>query len=154
MRTMLLSFKAEVFDKLVAGRKIYEHRKVFPSEPIKAYLYVSSPVKAVSGIIVLNNKTDMEEWKIKYSYDQAAVIRIEDYLLKHRYAMEISEFQQTEGITLEQLRMDLPGFVVPQMYYYIDNTPLLDYLETHLTPIGEKTTNDFSNIDSTMICVN
>ena len=37
MRTMLLSFKADVYQKVITGEKIYEHRKVFPDEPIKAY---------------------------------------------------------------------------------------------------------------------
>lgn len=68
MRTMLLSFKADVYQKVITGEKIYEHRKVFPDEPIKAYLYVSTPVKAVVGIMHLNNRTAIEEWKEKYRF--------------------------------------------------------------------------------------
>ena len=34
MRTMLLSFKADVYKRVLSGEKIYEHRKVFPNEPI------------------------------------------------------------------------------------------------------------------------
>lgn len=47
MRTMLLSFKANVYKKVITGEKIYEHRKVFPNESIKAYLYVSTPIKSI-----------------------------------------------------------------------------------------------------------
>ena len=44
MRTMLLSFKADVYKRVITGEKIYEHRKVFPDEPVLAYLYVSDVV--------------------------------------------------------------------------------------------------------------
>lgn len=152
MRTMLLSFKADVYKKVVTGEKIYEHRKVFPSEPIKAYLYVSAPVKSVVGIMHLNNKIALERWKEKYSYDENALERIASYLKHHKYAMEIVDFQDTNKISLEQLRIDLPGFIVPQMYYYIDDTPLLEYLEQNLVPCGAKIVHDFSNVTSEKIC--
>lgn len=153
MRTILLSFKADVHKRLVAGQKIYEHRKVFPNEPIVAYLYVSAPVKAITGIVLLGNRTELETWKEKYGYDTDAVKRIEEYQLHHKYVMEIQEFQNTNCITLDQLRKDLDSFVVPQMYYYIDGTPLKEYLENNLCFVGEKRLNDFSNISSNMICV-
>ncbi|MBO5417279.1 MAG: hypothetical protein J6A50_01585 [Clostridia bacterium] len=152
MRTMLLSFKADVYKKVITGEKIYEHRKVFPDEPIKAYLYVSTPIKAIVGIMHLNNKTAIEGWKEKYSNDEKALTRIDKYLQHHKFAMEISDFQDTNKIPLEQLRIDLPGFVVPQMYYFIDETPLLDYLEQNLIPCGEKIVHDFSHRTSEQIC--
>lgn len=76
MRVMLLSFKADVFDRVKSDEKIYEHRRVFPDEPVKAYLYVSTPVKSIVGIMRLENKVKIESWKEKYSYDQATVTRI------------------------------------------------------------------------------
>ena len=66
MRTMLLSLKPEVFTNVQSGVKIYEHRRVFPDEPVKAYIYVSRPVQALSGVMYLGNKTDIEDWKEKY----------------------------------------------------------------------------------------
>lgn len=149
---MLLSFKADVYEKVIAGEKIYEHRKVFPDEPVLAYLYVSAPVKAIVGIMKLENKTSIESWKDKYSYDTDVVTRIDACLEHHKYAMEIAEFQETNSIALEKLRMDLPGFVVPQMYYYIDDSELLIYLKKNLRPIGKKIVHDFSNISSDSIC--
>lgn len=56
MRRMLLSFKPRVYNKLLSGIKIYEYRKVFPDETIKAYLYVSYPVCAITGIIHLGKR--------------------------------------------------------------------------------------------------
>ncbi len=152
MRTMLLSFRADVFQRVLSGEKIYEHRKVFPDEPIEAYLYVSTPVKAIKGIMHLNNKTSLEIWKQQYSYDKDAVKRIDDYLLLHKYAMEISDFQNTTEISLQRLREDVPGFVVPQMYYFIDDSYLLDYLKRNLKADGKLIVHDFSAIDSSQIC--
>ena len=152
MRTMLLSFKADVYKRVITGEKIYEHRKVFPDEPVVAYLYVCAPVKAITGIMKLNNKTSIEAWKDKYSYDDKALTRIDEYLVHHNYAMEITEFQETNRIPLEQLRDEMPGFVVPQMYYYIENSKLLEYLEKNLQPIGEKIVHDFSDVSSDLIC--
>lgn len=154
MRTMLLSFKADVYKRVISGEKIYEHRKVFPDEPVLAFLYVSAPIKAIAGIMKLEHKTSIKDWKIKYSYDPIAVSRIDAYLEHHKYAMEITEFQETNSIPLKKLRNDLPGFVVPQMYYFIDNSELLDYLENNLKPIGKKIVHDFSNITSDLICQN
>lgn len=154
MKTMLLSFKADVYKRVITGEKIYEHRKVFPDEPVLAYLYVSAPVKAIVGIMKLENKTSIESWKEKYSYDMRAVARIDTYLEHHKYAMEITEFQETNSIALEKLRVDLPGFVVPQMYYYIDDSKLLNYLKMNLKPTGKKIVHDFSNVSSDLICKN
>lgn len=53
MRKMLLSFKPEVYEKIKAGTKIFEHRRNFPDEFIMAYMYVSAPVKAIIGIVYL-----------------------------------------------------------------------------------------------------
>lgn len=152
MRTMLLSFKADVYKRVITGEKIYEHRKVFPDEPVVAYLYVSAPVKAITGIMKLNNKTSIASWKDKYSYDDKALTRIDEYLVYHKYAMEITEFQETNSIPLEQLHDKMPGFVVPQMYYYIENSELLEYLEKNLQPVGEKIVHDFSDVSSDLIC--
>lgn len=62
MRTMLLSLKPEVFQNVQSGKKIYEHRRVFPDEPIKAYIYISRPIQALAGIMYLGNKVNIEDW--------------------------------------------------------------------------------------------
>ena len=152
MRTMLLSFKADVYKRVLSGEKIYEHRKVFPDEPITAYLYISAPIKSIAGIMHLNNKIRIERWKEKYSYDDAALQRINEYINQYKFAMEITDFQNTNMISLEQLRIDIPSFIVPQMYYFIDNTELLSYLKDRLKPVNPKITHSFDNISSDLIC--
>lgn len=104
MRTMLLSLKPEVFQNVKSGKKIYEHRRVFPDEPIKAYIYISRPIQALAGIMYLGNKVNIEDWKEKYKEDVEAQIRIEDYLQHHKVAMEIQRFQNTSSITLAEIK--------------------------------------------------
>ena len=66
MRTMLLSFKADVFERVKSGEKIYEHRRVFPDESVKAYLYISTPVKAIVGIMRLDNRVQIDMTRQRY----------------------------------------------------------------------------------------
>ena len=56
MRTMLLSFKPEWYNKIMDGSKLFEYRRTFPNEEIMAYMYVSSPVKMIVGRIHLGKK--------------------------------------------------------------------------------------------------
>lgn len=152
MRIMLLSLKEDVYRRVISGEKIFEHRKVFPDEPVKAYIYVSSPIKAICGIMYLSNKTSLLDWKKKYKDDFECVKRIDNYLVNYNYAMEINRFERTNAIDLSKLRLDLSKFVVPQMYYYIENTELHKYLEENLEVDGFVVTNDYENIKSDMIC--
>lgn len=122
MRKMLLSFKPEVYEKIKAGKKIYEHRRNFPDEPIMAYMYVSAPIKAVTGIVYLGKRHLLSEWKEVFKDDMDVVARIEKYQKSYRYVMEIDEFFETTKVSLEELRRDVPGFVAPQMYIFGWNT--------------------------------
>lgn len=151
---MLLSFKPEIYKKIVSGDKIFEHRKVFPDEPIIAYLYVSHPISSITGILQLGKRHRLEDWKQEFSYDNEAIKRINDYMKKQKYAMEILQFTETNRISLETLRECVSGFVVPQMYYYLDNTELLEYLETNLKPTSLVIRHVFDSIESTQICRN
>lgn len=156
MRNMLISFKPEVFEKLATGKKVFEHRRVFPAEPIRAYIYVSRPVQAIKGIVYLGNRTYLEDWKEKYAYDSEAIKRIDNYIKNEGYkvVMEVQGFQDTSSISLKRLREIFPNFLIPQMYYYLDDTPLLEYLQNNLINEGSLVEHDFSNVISEIICVN
>lgn len=154
MRTMLLSFKPSVYERVINGIKIYEHRRTFPDEPIKAYLYVSRPVQKITGVMYLGNRQSLEDWKRVYSYDIEAIDRIERYQIKNRYVMEIQQFQKTNGISLSDILKIFPDFRIPQMYIYLDGTALLDYLENNIKPEGDPIYHSFENITSDMICRN
>lgn len=43
--------------------------------------------------------------------------------------MEINKFENTNAIPLNKLRDNLIKFIVSQMYYFIENSELLEYLE-------------------------
>ena len=36
----------------------------FPNEPIKAYMYVSSPVCAITGIVYLGKRHELKDWEL------------------------------------------------------------------------------------------
>lgn len=153
MRTVLLSLKPEVFQNVLSGKKIYEHRKVFPDGPVTAYIYISRPIQALAGIMYLGNKKEIIEWKKTYKDDCAAIERIDEYLKHHKVAMEIQKFQNTTSVSLDEIKKVFPQFIIPQMYYYLDDHPMLQYLENNLIPIGEPIIHTFENITSDQICV-
>ena len=127
---------------------------MFPNEPVKAYIYVSAPMKAICGIMYLSNKTSLLEWKERYKDDIECIKRIDEYLPKHKFGMEINRFENTNAISLEQLKNDLSKFIVPQMYYFIEDSELLSYLEDNLVSDGLVVTHTYENITSDMICKN
>ena len=153
MRTMLLSFKPSVYENIKTGVKIFEHRRSFPNEPIKAYMYVSSPVCAITGIIYLGKRHVLRDWELEFASDKEAVERIKKYRESYNYAMEIVKFQETTEISLSQLRTDIEGFIVPQMYYYLDGKLLLAYLENKLEDKEINIKHTFENITSSQVCV-
>ena len=153
MRKMLLSFKPEVYEKIKSGKKIFEHRRNFPDEPIMAYMYVSAPVKAITGIVYLGKRHLLSDWHEKFKDDKDAVVRIEKYQESYRYAMEINEFQETTEISLDDLRRDIPEFYAPQMYIYLDGTDLLEYIENNIKSLDENIKHNFKEISADMVCV-
>jgi hypothetical protein len=117
------------------------------------HIYISRPVQALTGVMLLGNKKEIIEWKETYKDDCAALERIEEYLKHHKVVMEIQKFQNTSSISLEEIKKVFPNFLIPQMYYYLDDHPLLQYLKDNLAPIGEPITHTFENITSDQICV-
>ncbi len=152
---MLLSFKPHIYQKIYDGLKIFEHRRNFPDEKVLAYMYISKPVRAIKGIVYLNNRHTITDWENEFASDSDAISRIKEYEKSYRYAMEISEFQETNEISLDDLKRDFPNFTVPQSYIYLDKNPeLLKYIEARLTLKGKKIKHKFSNITAEQVCVN
>lgn len=153
MRTMLLSFRPEWYEKIKNGTKIFEYRSSFSTEEVMAYMYVSTPVKSIVGKIHLGKRMEIAMWKDEYGDDKEVMERIEEFVLKRRYVMPILSFQLTEAISLEELRAFDSKFVSPQMYYYLDNYPKLsDHIKENAIDIGEIMENDFRVIDKDDIC--
>lgn len=155
LRKMLLSFRPDVYEKIKSGVKIFEHRRNFPDEPIMAYMYVSSPVKAITGVVYLGKRHCLSDWLEYYKEDSNAVTRIKEYMetYHYRYAMEIDSFQETSQISLDDLRENIPGFVAPQMYIYLDGTELLEYIESNLKMTDLQVEHSFERIEACQVCV-
>ena len=70
MRTMVMSFKPDVYERIACGQKIFEHRRTFPDETIKVYMYVSKPICAVMGILLLGKRHSLQKWKQEFIFFQ------------------------------------------------------------------------------------
>jgi hypothetical protein len=70
----------------------------------------------------------------------------------HNVGMQIDDLYETNAIQLEKLRVDLDKFVVPQMYYYLNDTQLFNYLKVNIKKTGLQVHHDFCNITSNDIC--
>ena len=133
-------------------KKIYEHRKVFPDEPVKAYIYVSKSIQAICGVMYLSNKTSLLDWREMYKEDVATVKRIDVYLPIHKFGMEINRFEYSNSIPIVELRQNLDKFIIPQMYYYIEDLDLLRYIEANIEFDGIVIIHEYDNTTSEMIC--
>jgi len=131
----------------------FEYRKVLPAEETRVYYYISHPVMAITSIAHYGPRENLKDWLALYGERSETVRnRILDYMTDCNYAVKIYEYIQTNKISLEQLRKDIPGFKPPRMYYFIDNTPLLDYLEKSLRPSGKRWEFTFEDVDDNDIC--
>ena len=97
----------------------------------------------------------MSIWLEDYKEDSNAVTRIKESMetYHYRYAMEIDRFQETSQISLDDLRENVPGFVVPQMYIYLGGTELLEYIESNLKMIGSQVEHSFKRIETCQVFV-
>ena len=153
MKKILLSFKPFWYEKIKSGEKIFEYRKRFCDEPVMAYMYVSRPVMAVAGIIMLDRRISLEDWKIKYKDDKEIYDRVCDFSERNNYAMPVLEFIPTSCLSLKEIQKVIPNFIAPQMYYNLEeNGELLQLLNQELVIYEEKRVNSFENNINNKIC--
>ncbi len=153
MKTILLSFDAETFELLEKGKKKFEYRKNLPEGEFVVYFYVSNPVKAITGKGYFGQRELLSTWIDKYADRPEEVQeRIRDYLSDCRYVAPIYRFQKTIRLSLDKLREDMPGFIVPRMYYYLEGTALLTYLEKELISNEDILIHSFDIIENDDIC--
>lgn len=153
MSTILLSFEPEWFDLIESGKKKFEYRKHFPKGETTVFFYVNAPVKGISGIARFAERECLEDWLKKYS-DRPNVVqdRIKDFMSDCPFAMPLLRFQKTSVLHLEQIRKEYPTFIVPRMYYYIDDDPVLPYINPRLKLIGEPRIESIEEITDDDIC--
>ena len=154
MRTMLLSLKPEVFELIRSGKKIFEYRHQFYTEPIGAYLYISKPTQKIVGYIEFDKRIELKDWKDKYKDNIEVSKRIDDYISRnYKYAMPINKFKMTTEIPLSDLKNNLEKFIIPESYYYLDNfIELKEYIEKNIDFTDEVVENNFQVVTDENIC--
>lgn len=154
MRTMLLSLKPEIFELIRSGKKIFEYRHQFYTEPIGAYLYISKPIQKIVGYIEFDKRIELKDWKNKYKDNIEVSKRIDDYISRnYKYAMPINKFKMTTEIPLSDLKNNLEKFIIPESYYYLDNfIELKEYIEKNIDFTDEVVENNFQVVTDENIC--
>lgn len=143
MKKILLSLKPNWYDEIMSGKKIFEYRNRFCEDEVIAYLYVSRPAMEIKGVLELGSRRSLSESIDLYGHDIDLIEIMKNQQVKHKYAIPIKSYQQTTVISLEELRYEFNGFMPPQMYYNLDGTKLLEFIDGNLTLVGEKKYNSF-----------
>ncbi|MEZ4321149.1 MAG: ASCH domain-containing protein [Myxococcota bacterium] len=139
---VLISITPEFAGKIAAGSKTIELRRKFPDVPEGTwiYLYVTLPVGAVVGRVKVV-EVDADEpsalWTRHHSEVGLTRDRFDNYFAERErgFAVRLSGYQALDAVDLEALRRDLPGFVAPQSYRFLDDEA---QLVLHGTPPVQK----------------
>lgn len=147
-RKIFLSFRPEFFRPILYGIKKYEYRKRFCNEDTSAYLYLSSPVREVIGIMELGKPIIMSEEILKYEKNSKIYNRIYDCLEnKELYAIPIESLRLfKKPISIHEIKAVEPTFSVPQCYLNIEKFPSLVGYFNEQEMYDIEFINDHSNI--------
>ena len=150
--TPLMSFWPEIYDKIFDQIKLIEYRRTFPKDCTHAYMYISSPVKAICGIVYFGKIHSLSDWKTRYSNERDIMERIDNYS-SYRYGAEIIGIQKIKPITLANLRNNVPNFAAPQSYCLLENNKSLEsYIKKNTVLVGDKIKNNLKEIYPEHIC--
>lgn len=131
-KIIFLSFRPEFFRPILYDIKKYEYRKRFCDEPTTAYLYLSSPVRKVIGIMELGKPLHIDEIVLNYGKNADVYRRLNDCLnVGEKYAIPIESFQLFKTpISIDKIKEIEPNFFVPQCYLNLENyNNVLSYLK-------------------------
>lgn len=147
----LMSFWPKVFERILSGEKLLEYRRVFPKNCKCAFVYVSSPVKAICGIIYFDEVYHLDDLIGKF--DKKTDNRINNYLDKYHYAGTIKAIQKIQPITLNELRNGVTNFTAPQSYLYLDNySELKKYIYNNIVLDGDVIINNLEKLFPDKLC--
>lgn len=80
MRTILLSFDEKWYSVLKSGEKIFEHRRKFCNEEVRAFLYLGKPRQQIVAEIGLGKRELLEDWLQQYQEEKEVADRISDFM--------------------------------------------------------------------------
>lgn len=153
MRTILLSFSPSYYDILKNGQKVFEYRKRFCNEKVKAYLYLGKPIQKIVGILWLDKRIELSKWKELYKGNLSVSHRIDDYMQRNKYAMPILRYQEINPISIVDVKKVFPELYIPLSFRNLEeNSDILKYLQDRTKFLGEVVTHNFENIDIDRIC--
>lgn len=128
---LFLSIKPEFANKIMAGQKTIELRKLRPHISIGDYviIYASTPLRKVIGYARIKSIikcTPSEMWSKYHNYLGIDEVRFANYYSGHSSAIgiELEKIHQCRNITLEQLRMIDTNFRPPQGFRYISDSQI------------------------------
>lgn len=119
----LMSIKPKYFDRIEVRQKLVEYRKVSPKNQQFIFLYVSSPIKKICGIIeiekVLTDAVDII-WETTNKISDTSKAEFYSYvgLNKRISALYIKSFKSINPIAPKDI---IENFFAPQNYIYIKN---------------------------------
>lgn len=153
MRTIFLSFSPKYYDVLQSGAKIYEYRKRFCDEAVRAYIYLGKPVRKVVGIAWLGERISLEYWERVYFENKDVLRRIKNYSTRNKYVMPILKYQQIEPIDINCIKENFPEFYIPLSFRNLDEgSILLNFIEDNTVYKDKPIIHDFENVSEDRIC--
>lgn len=128
-RIIILSLQPEPYEMILQGIKKHEFRRKFPVVPVNAFIYVSSPVKAIQGYIEFGEPIVDEVERLGLIAEEegsGTVSGISSYMkgLKKGFAIPIRSIREIEPLPLEELKQKYL-FAAPQLYITADSKPEL-----------------------------
>ncbi len=154
MRTILLSFDERWYDALKSGDKIFEHRKKFCNEEVRAFLYLGKPRQQIVAEIGLSRRELLSDWLIKYRDDKEVILRIKDFAKRNKYVMKVLWFKEIKPIGIVELQKRYPELKIPISFHFLDKKQnVLQWIDENKEYTGYQFYNDFSCISKDDICV-
>ena len=123
---IIISIKPCFSEQIYLGNKVIELRKRLSASFTRGaelYIYTSSPVKAITGVAIIDEVENLPVQKIKKQYLSAACISskaFDDYYNGHDHGSIIKLkkiIRFTDEISLSTLREK--GFTAPQSFCYL-----------------------------------
>lgn len=131
MKEILLSFHPRAYNPLYEGIKMYEYRRRFCKEEVKAYLYLSGNVRKVVGVMMLGETIRLDLTRNNYINYPETLKRVNEYIsIGDINAIPIKSLALFKNpISLDELREIVPKFMPPRMYYIVnEDMPIYELL--------------------------
>jgi predicted transcriptional regulator len=132
---VLLSIREEYYNEILKGIKKFEYRKKYNKLSTIAFIYISKTKKKVVAVIEFDAPIyDSAEIiaKISEKEKKDSFENMIEYIGRDKkgYAIPIKKIIPIENISLQEIKNKIPGFTVPQSFFYIkEKKELLELLE-------------------------